>query len=97
MLRPKRRLPLGERLREILKNLPDDPTFVRPEQPPLERDDAWWAENGFAPTPKGSRSRRKSGDSARRCEGFCESLVIDVMPDGLYVVETVKGLSFEEL
>lgn len=59
LLRPKPKLPLGERLRQILQDLPDDPTFVRPEQPPLERDDAWWAENGFAPTPNGSPRRRK--------------------------------------
>ena len=37
LLRPKPRLPLGERLRAILQDLPDDP-FVRPDQPPLERD-----------------------------------------------------------
>jgi len=59
LLRPKPRLPLGERLRAILKDLPDDPAFARPEQPALERDDAWWAANGFAPAPKGSPSRRK--------------------------------------
>ena len=60
LLRPKPKLPLGERLRQILQDLPDDPTFVRPEQPVLERDSAWWAANGFASTPKGApRGRRK--------------------------------------
>lgn len=59
LLRPKPRLALGERLREILKDLPDDPAFVRPDQPPLERDAAWWAANGFAPAPKGSPRRRR--------------------------------------
>ena len=60
LLRPKPKLPLGERLRAILQDLPDDPTFVRPDQPPLERDSAWWAANGFVPAPKRSlRMRRK--------------------------------------
>ena len=59
LLRPKPKLPLGERLRAILRDLPDDPTFVRPDQPPLERDAAWWAVNGFVSTPKGSPRRRK--------------------------------------
>jgi len=59
LLRPKPKLPLGERLRQILQDLPDDPTFVRPDQPPLERNSAWWAANGFASTPKKSPSRRK--------------------------------------
>lgn len=49
LLRPKTRLPLGERLRAILQGLPDDPTFKRPEQPPLERDAAWWNARGLAP------------------------------------------------
>lgn len=55
LLRPKPRVPLGERLRDILLGLPDDPTFVRPEQPPLERSDAWWAKHGIA----GARLRRR--------------------------------------
>ena len=60
LLRPKPKRPLGERLRQILQDLPDDPTFVRPDQPPLERDSAWWAANGFVSAPKGSpRKRRK--------------------------------------
>lgn len=59
LLRPKPTLPLGERLREILKDLPNDPTFVRPDQPPLERDSAWWAANGFVSPAKGSKRRRK--------------------------------------
>ena len=57
LLRPKPKLPLGERLRAILQDLPDDPTFVRPDQPPLERDSAWWTANGFASALK--RSPRK--------------------------------------
>jgi antitoxin VapB len=59
LLRPKPKLPLGERLREILKDLPDDPTFVRPDQPALERGIAWWAANGFVSTPKGAPRKRK--------------------------------------
>ena len=55
VLRPKPKLPLGERVRAILQDLPDDPTFVRPDQPPLERDSAWWAANGFA----SARKRKK--------------------------------------
>lgn len=58
LLRPKPRLPLGERLRAILKDLPDDPTFVRPDQPALERDAAWWLANGFGSTPNGSPRKR---------------------------------------
>jgi antitoxin VapB len=59
LLRPKPKLPFGERLRQILQDLPNDPTFVRPDQPPLERDCAWWAVNGFVSTRKGSPRRRK--------------------------------------
>lgn len=59
LLRPKAKLPLGERLRRILQNLPDDPAFTRPEQPPLERDAAWWAVHGFA-------SRRKTAARGRK-------------------------------
>jgi antitoxin VapB len=60
LLRPKPKLPLGERLRAILRALPDDPIFVRPEQPPLERDTAWWHEHGFGPVPKRGVPARKS-------------------------------------
>ena len=60
LLRPKPKLPLGERLRAILEVLPDDPAFERPEQPPLERDAAWWDVNGFGPAPKRGARRRKS-------------------------------------
>ncbi len=59
LLRPKPKRPLGERLREILKDLPNDPAFVRPDQPPLERDSAWWAANGFVTAPKGTLRKRK--------------------------------------
>lgn len=59
LLRAKPKLPLGERLRQILQDLADDPTFVRPEQPALERDAAWWARNGFESTSKGSPRKRK--------------------------------------
>ena len=58
LLRPKTRLPLGERLRAILQGLPDDPTFKRPEQPPVERDAAWWNAHDFAPTSR-HRGRAK--------------------------------------
>ena len=60
LLRPKPKLPLGERLRAILQRLPDDPTFERPEQPPLERDAQWWAEHGFAPMPAARRRRSRA-------------------------------------
>ena len=59
VLRPKPKLPLGERLRAILQALPDDPTFERPEQPPLERDSLWWDKYGFGPTPKRAVLRQK--------------------------------------
>ncbi len=58
LLRPKPRLPLGDRLRAVLQALPCDPTFERPEQPPLERDAAWWAAHGFAAPSKGARRRK---------------------------------------
>ena len=60
LLRPKPRLPLGDRLRAILQPLPEDPTFERPEQPPLERDAQWWSVHGFAPMPKPVARRRRS-------------------------------------
>ena len=60
LLRPKPKLPLGERLRAILQALADDPTFERPEQPPLERDAAWWNAHGFSPAPKRGVRGRKS-------------------------------------
>lgn len=60
LLRPKPKLPLGERLRVILQAVPDDPTFERPEQPPVERDAAWWNKHGFGPAPKGAVRQRKS-------------------------------------
>ena len=54
--KPKR--PLGERVRAILRGLPDDPAFKRPEQPPLERGVAWWKTNGFA-APRRRKARAK--------------------------------------
>lgn len=57
LLRPKPQLPLGDRIRAILKALPDDPAFERPEQPPLERDAAWWAQHGFGAAPKKTKNR----------------------------------------
>jgi antitoxin VapB len=59
LLRPKPRLPLGDRLRAVLQALPDDPSFERPEQPPLERNAAWWVAHGFAPATRGTARRRK--------------------------------------
>lgn len=35
LLRPKPKVPLGDRLRAILRDLPEEPGFARPEQPPL--------------------------------------------------------------
>jgi antitoxin VapB len=59
LLRPKPKLPLGERLRAALQALPSDPGFERPEQPPLERDAAWWAAHGFAAAARDATRRRK--------------------------------------
>jgi antitoxin VapB len=58
LLRPKPAVPLGERLRAILRGLPDDPTFKRPGQLPLERDAAWWASQGFGRAPARRRKAR---------------------------------------
>ncbi|MBI1943411.1 MAG: AbrB/MazE/SpoVT family DNA-binding domain-containing protein [Betaproteobacteria bacterium] len=64
LLRPKARRPLGERLRAILRALPDDAGFERPEQPRLERDSAWWAAHGFSARRKGAaRARKRRGKS----------------------------------
>lgn len=59
LLRPKPKLPLGDRLRTILRSIPDDPTFARPEQPSLERDAAWWDRHGFGVEPKRALRRHK--------------------------------------
>jgi antitoxin VapB len=60
LLRPKEKQPLVERLRNILRDLPDDATFRRPDQPKLERDARWWDENGFGkPRRAVPRSRRR--------------------------------------
>ena len=64
VLRPKPKVPLGERLRAVLQGLPDDPTFERPEQPPLERDAKWWAAHGF--TPGARRAPRLRSSRAKR-------------------------------
>lgn len=61
LLRPKPRVPLGERLRAILRGLADEPAFKRPEQPPLERDAAWWA----AQSGGGPPVRRRKGRARR--------------------------------
>ncbi|OFZ95898.1 MAG: hypothetical protein A2Z64_04765 [Betaproteobacteria bacterium RIFCSPLOWO2_02_67_12] len=59
LLRPKQKPRLGERLRAILRKVPADPAFMRPEQPPLERDGQWWATHGFeATTPSKRRAKR---------------------------------------
>jgi antitoxin VapB len=59
LLRPRSKRPLGERLRAILQALPENSAFERPQQPPVERDAAWWSENGFGGSKRGGR-RRKS-------------------------------------
>ena len=59
LLRPKSKRPLGERLRAILQALPEDSSFERPPQPPVERDAAWWTKNALE-GPKRGRSPRKS-------------------------------------
>ena len=59
LLRPKPKLPLGERLRAILQELPDHPAFERPEQPPLKRDAAWWDKHSLSPATKQVKNRRE--------------------------------------
>jgi antitoxin VapB len=64
LLRPKPKRPgdLGERIRRILEEAGDTSDFVRPEQPPIERDAAWWDAHGFAPpAPAPTRKRRARG------------------------------------
>ena len=59
LLRPKQKRRLGERLRAILRKVPVDPAFMRPEQPPLERDARWWARHGFEATaPRRRKAKR---------------------------------------
>jgi antitoxin VapB len=58
LLRPKSTRPLGERLRAILQALPMDSAFERPQQPPVERDAAWWNKNELDGSKRGG-SRRK--------------------------------------
>jgi len=59
LLRPRQKPRLGERLRAILRKVPVDPVFVRPEQPPLERDARWWATHGLEPAlPRKRKSKR---------------------------------------
>lgn len=58
LLRPKSKRPLGERLRAILTALPNDAAFERPQQPPVERDAAWWIKNGFMDTAPPARHRK---------------------------------------
>ena len=59
LLRPKQKPRLGERLRAILRKVPADPAFMRPEQPPLERDGQWWARHGFEATaPRRRKAKR---------------------------------------
>jgi len=61
LLRPRSKRPLGERLRAILQALPENSAFERPQQPPVERDAAWWNENGFnAPQSEGRRSKSRA-------------------------------------
>ncbi len=61
LLRPRSKRPLGERLRAILQALPENSAFERPQQPPVERDAAWWNENGFnAPKSEGRRSKSRA-------------------------------------
>ncbi|MBI2315931.1 MAG: AbrB/MazE/SpoVT family DNA-binding domain-containing protein [Betaproteobacteria bacterium] len=59
LLRPKPKPRLGERLRAILRKAPVDSAFMRPEQPPLERDARWWARHGFGATAPGTRRGKR--------------------------------------
>ncbi len=59
LLRPRNSRPLGERLRAILQALPEDSVFERPQQPPVERDAAWWSERALD-VPKREGARRKT-------------------------------------
>jgi antitoxin VapB len=60
VLRPKPRPAgnLGERVRRILEKAGDTSDFARPEQPPLERDAAWWDAHGFGPSSPPTRNRK---------------------------------------
>ena len=59
LLRPRSKRSLSDRLRAILQALPENSAFERPPQPPVERDAAWWSENGFN-GPQSEGPRRKS-------------------------------------
>lgn len=59
LLRPRRKLRLGERLRAILRKVPADPAFMRPEQLPLERDARWWATHGLEPAALRKRKSKR--------------------------------------
>ena len=59
LLRPRQKPRLGARLRAILRKVPADPAFMRPEQPPLERDARWWATHGLEPAiPRKRKTKR---------------------------------------
>ena len=59
VLRPKPQGPLGDRLWAILDGLPDDPSFVRPDQGEPEVRD--WLDH---PAPKAGTALRRSASSA---------------------------------
>jgi antitoxin VapB len=58
LLRPRSKRPLGERLRAILQALPEDSAFERPQQPPVERDAAWWNKNALDGVKRGGSVRK---------------------------------------
>ena len=58
LLRPRSKRPLGERLRAILQALPEDSAFERPQQPPVERDAAWWSKNELDGSKRGGSGRK---------------------------------------
>ena len=68
LLRPKVRRPLGERIAAVLRDLPDEPAFQRPEQPRLERDAEWWATHRSRQAPSSSKttSQRRPGSRTKR-------------------------------
>ena len=68
LLRPKVRRPLGERVAAVLRDLPNDPAFQRPEQPRLERDAKWWSIQGIGKARRSSKttSQRRQVSGAKR-------------------------------
>ena len=66
LLRAKPQGPLGDRLWAILDSLPDDPTFVRPDQGQPETRD--WLDDP-APKPRPTRRSAQAAPAAKSATG----------------------------